>query len=466
LVGALGLCAWLVGAQIAFVRSLARFDDALGVTQTVDPAHGTTDRRFEVTLSVAVDGGTPLPASVRLHRPVAVTELDVDAECHLSAGESRASATAAFRVPLAGKVTFDPPTVRVTDSLGLFSETVRRGGPVTVTAAPPGVDDLRVGRGGEAVAVTYTEHSRRWRGSGITPREVREYVAGDPASHIDWRTTARRGYPHVVEFEAETDRRLVLFVDHRRTMAAGRPGRTKLDYLREVALRIVDAAEEASDPTGLYAVGDEGLTDALEPAANARGYARIRSRLYDSSPTSNGEPTGAGSSHHAAGRAPSTSSVVRSSASGLATAARAASRLRDDDSPLARTVRPFLSARDPYVARVEDDPLFAAIRTSNRRLRGSTCSVILTDDARPARLGESVRLARRGNDRVVVFLAPSVLFEPDALADPAAAYDRYRAFDELRRTLDRLRRVDAYEVGPGERLDELRAAVAPRNGQT
>jgi hypothetical protein len=81
--------------------------------------------------------------------------------------------------------------------------------------------------------------------------------------------------------------------------------------------------------------------------------------------------------------------------------------------------------------------------------------VIFTDDTHRAEVRETVRLAQRGDNRVLVFLTPTVLFEPGGLADLEGAYDRYRSFESFRRDLARLRRVSAFEVGPGDRLDAV-----------
>jgi hypothetical protein len=96
------------------------------------------------------------------------------------------------------------------------------------------------------------------------------------------------------------------------------------------------------------------------------------------------------------------------------------------------------------------------------RLDGAVWTVILTDDSRPERLREAITVARRGGNRVLVFLAPSVLFESGGLADLEAAYDRYVDFEELRRDLAGLPGVSAFEVGPGDRLDAVLATGRER----
>ena len=101
--------------------------------------------------------------------------------------------------------------------------------------------------------------------------------------------------------------------------------------------------------------------------------------------------------------------------------------------------------------------MFATARTRLRRLRGTSWTVLLTDDTHRTETRETAKLARRGSGRCLVFLTPTVLFEPGGLADLESAYARYREFEEFRRGLDSLDRVRAFEVAPGDRIGALLA---------
>ena len=118
---------------------------------------------------------------------------------------------------------------------------------------------------------------------------------------------------------------------------------------------------------------------------------------------------------------------------------------------------PFLEAGQRYVDRIDAQPLFRTVRTHRKRTAGSVWTVIFSDDSHRAELRETVKLARGADDFVVVFLTPSVLFEEGSLSALPDAYDGYLAFEEFRRELDRLDRVSAFEVCPGDRLDALLA---------
>ena len=434
--------AWLLAQQYLFTHRAAALDDHLTVEQSLAPARVATEDPTTITLSLATPDGSPLDVHAEGHRPVAGRAVDdADAILALDRGETAASTTFGVSVPVAGRHAVPQPTLHLSDGRGLFGETIERGPTPALTVEPRAPRNVHVGAGGESVAAAYGEHDAGRIGSGLEPAEVRKYVAGDGAKRIDWKATARLNEPHVREFDAETDRTTVLLIDHRAATGLGRDGQRVLDYLREVAIAYLESARELDDPLGCYAVGDEGLTAAESPSADLDAYTTIRELLTGLDPTET--PAG------------QRGDMARREARTPATARRDAVRLADEDTSFATTLRPFFEAADPYVERVETNPLFATARSRLTRLRGSTWTVILTDDSDRAELREAVKVARRGDDHVVVFLAPRVLYEPDAMADLEAAYDRYLDFEEFRRGLAALDRVEAFEVAPGDRIGAL-----------
>ncbi|MFT4933191.1 MAG: hypothetical protein ACI91T_003096, partial [Natronomonas sp.] len=336
---------------------------------------------------------------------------------------------------------FDRSTVTVTSATGLFRTTFDRGDEPAITVEPNRPRDLHVGEGGERIMAGMGEHVGGRIGPGFEPAEVREYQPGDPISHIDWKATARLDHPHVQEFEAETDRVTALLIDHRAPMAEGPAGETKLDYAREIGLGFVASARQHSDPLGLYTVGDEGLTARRPPEGARDHYDRLRGVLGDLTPTASNS------------QGPDRWTLSPAAARGRASA------LADESGAFARTLGPYFAARDRYVHRLDANPLFGAARLELPKLTGSRWTVLITDDTDRAEVHETVSAARRGNDHVLVFLLPSVLFEPGGLSDLEAAYAEYLEFESFRRDLAAIPRVSAFEVGPGDRL----AAVLDAN---
>jgi uncharacterized protein (DUF58 family) len=448
LAGVVGIGAWLVGTQYAFAWTLVRLDDRLRIEQSVSPERGFTTQQYQVTLSASTVEALPFPVTVSARPSPSVVGLgDDERECRLSAGSERAETTGTFRSPVAGRVQFDAPEVRVTDEFGLFWESFRRGESVTATVEPPQPTDIRTGRGSEFSA-SDSERRSSLGTSSLVYRGIREYVPGDAASQIDWRATARLGGPHVVEFETHTDQQVELVVDRRTTMTVGEPGRTKLDYAREVALSIVDSLEQSRDPVGLLAFDEDGVRTVRDPRSNRDWFATLRALVRDQMTISATAGTASGLAASSSGR------LVTPEAG-----PRAARLLRDDHTSFGASIRPFVADDRVAFDRSNENPFSAAVDAVTRRLSGQAWTVVFTDESDPARTRESVQRARRVNDRVVVFLTPTVLFDPDALDDVEAAYERYRAFESYRRKLDGLSRVDAHEISPGDRVDSILASV-------
>lgn len=445
LVGAAVIGAWLVTTAISFVRDLGRTLEELELEQRTERDRVVTRRNLAVTLSATIDTPSPLRLAVESNPPASTSTTDESSlEVDVDIGNQRAETAYLAAWPHAGTVTLDPPTVTATDRLGLFEQSFATGPAPSVTVAPRTPREIHVGMGGEPVAAAYGEHQAGRHGTGLEPAELREYVPGDAASRIDWKATARLAEPFVREYEVETDRRTVLVVDHRASLGLGLEGETKLDYLREVALAHLESARAFDDPLGCYTVGAEGITGRWLPEVGRQPAARIRQHLDRLAPT----PT---SGRDAAGRT-----------GDPADARRLAERLGADDSAFARTLRPYFERADAYVDRIEGEPLYEAVRSVRETVRGAVWTVLFTDDRDPASLRQAVSVAQRGEGRVLVYLTPSVLFEPGGLADLESAYDRYVEFEDLRRDLTRMDRVDAFEVAPGDRIDAVLSAGRQR----
>jgi len=438
-VGAAGVGAIVLARQYAFLRDLRRLDDDFSVEVTTDAGFVRRDGQTEVTLTVSVPSGTPLPVSVTADLPVIAGSVDRgDRTVTLEPEEETATTTFSVEWPVVGRATIPDPVVSVADTYGMFTESYRRGSETVIRVEPRQPRNVHVGEGGDAVATPFGGHRTDQYGQGTDPAELREYMPGDSVSNIDWKATARLAYPHVREYEVESDRRTLLVVDHRARMADGPEGETKLDYLREVALTVATAAESADDPLGLYAVGNEGLTVDERPSTAADHYRDVQTLLHDLEPT----PSGEANRGQTRGR-------------GMLAARNAATAIENDDSAFGQTLRPYLDTTDRYVRKMDEDPLFGTMRTYVDRLGSDHWVLLFTDDADRTTLRETVRLARSNGNHVVCFLSPAVLYETGSLSDLDDAYGRYADFESFRRELAQMERVSAYEVGPGERLSAL-----------
>lgn len=450
LVGVVALAGWLLARSLVFVRRVTHLDDSLSVEQSLASGHAAVDDPVHGVLAATIDEPTALHVTIDGGLPASLRVVDDSASIELPAGAR--SAEAAFRVEpaVAGAFRFRAASVHVTDPSGLFEETFLRGSEPSLVVEAPSPHDLHVGTGGERITVTYGDHPGGALGTGLEPAEIREYVPGDAAKRIDWKATARLVTPHVREFESETDREFVMLFDHGPSTGTGRAGRTELDYLREVALGMLNAARTFDDPVALYTIDGAELSGIAPPRATSDAYESIRLRLHDLETTPPIESLD------------SMTPVVSP-----ATAHRFGSALGPDDDPLARTLRPFFRASGAYVRRLENKPLFDAARTAINRHHGSTWIVIFTDDSDRAAVRETTRLVGRRGNHAMVFLAPSLLYDPNRTTDLESAYQQYLAFEEFRRDLTQMPNVDAFEVGPGDRLnailsDRKRGRTRPR----
>lgn len=441
-IGATMIGAWLLGRHYAFVRALDDVADDLSLTQELASDRIVADQPTPLSLVATLHEPTPLELTIEPGLPIA-TATDRAVDLSLEPGDYQAEDVVDVRWPIAGTFRFNPPTIHARDPFGLFEGRIDRGPTPTVTVEPQGLRDVHLGKGGDPIRRSFSEHEADPLEGGLEPAEIREYVSGDAARLIDWNVTARMDRPYVRTFETNTDRQAVLFVDHRGSMATGSEGETKLDYARDVALSIADRVQRNADPIGLYAIGEEGVSVRLPPRSSGRHYASVRSRLHDLAATPND-----GALPRRRGR-------------------RSHSRTRridamDDASTFATRLRSYAGTTETDTRNIGDDPLLAAVKTQLRRIGGRTWTVIISDDAHRTELREATLFARRNGNRVLVVLAPTVLFESDGLADLAEAYDRYGEFETFRRSLDRLERVSAIELAPSDRLTAVLAAGRTR----
>lgn len=475
LVGSALIGAWLLTHQYRFTRDLEQTVESLSVVQSPARMAVQTGDETPVTLTATREAKTELTLEIAAGLPVTATAIRPFL-ISLEPGVEQANRTRTVTWPVAGRHTFDKVTITATD--GLFRETMTLGSTPTMIVEELSPPSIHVGEGGDRIATSYGSHESRRTGTGIEPAELREYHPGDTGKRIDWKATARHTTPYVREYEAESDRRTLLVVDHRSSLAMGPQGETKLEALREVALVIARNTRRLNDPLGLVTVGDGGITSYRKLASPAVNYRPVRRQLLALEPTiaadtavSNRKGTSIKNSTEAdlsgsgAFRSSitqlSTVSAGRNSVSFLqrnttpADAERSFSDLEETDDTFARTLRPFYSDRQRYQERIAEEPLYGATHKGVTNAQNSIWTVICTDDSRPAELRETVSLARQGGNEVLVLLTPSVLYEPGGLADIEQAYDRYVEFEEFRRKLTRTRNVTAVEVGPVDRLSAI-----------
>ncbi|MBX7134706.1 MAG: DUF58 domain-containing protein [Fimbriimonadaceae bacterium] len=149
-----------------------------------------------------------------------------------------------FRPLRRGKFRWESLEVYGTDALGLvtMSKSYRtEPAELTVYPAPITVSVPITPASGWG---TSEADSGKFRGSGIEPRGVREYVAGDPMRYVHWTSSARSGKLMVKEFESGSGLSFLFLLQRTRGTEIGSGGSTTLEamcghcaYLAEQYLR-------------------------------------------------------------------------------------------------------------------------------------------------------------------------------------------------------------------------------------
>lgn len=436
LFGAALVGGWLLARQYAFIDELRTTIEHLHVSQRLERDRVAANTPVAFTLLASL--GRPSSLGLRVQGGVPTTaESHDDAELGIVPGGREARKAIDLEWDIAGTFEFQEATVTAADPYGMFTEEISLGETPKITVEAGGPRSVHLGRAGDRIRRALGQHESDPLNVGLEPEEVREYVPGDTVRMIDWKATARLDSPHVRTFESETDRTIALVVDSRAEMGRGVEGETKLDYARHAALLFLSEARANHDPLGLYTVDEDGTAHTTAPTATNRGYAAIRAQLYELE-TSGVPPDGHDNTRKRRQRPTTT--------------------LKDDNSTFARTLRTYLSRGGSRSRDTTGKPLLSTVRSNIERLQGTIRTVIVTDDTDESEVYEAAMAARRGNNRVLVVLAPSVLFGTDGVGDLSTAYRRYQEFETFRRSIASVDRVDAIELAPGDRLSAVLSA--------
>lgn len=432
LVGTVGVGTWLLATAWTTARTFRRLNDTTTVEYTVDTPTTQVGSTATATLRVtrpASVASTPVQVSVSMPPGIQVTP-DTEPSATLAAGETTATVVVTMETPVAGAFDLPDPALNMTDTSALYTETVHQHAETQLTVLPP-EPTVHVGKGGEAYGNAFGEHPTDRPGPGIAVRELRQYLAGEDAMNIDWKSTARLGEPYVRETEGETDRHTALIVDHRGETAQTAGPEPPLEYIREAALALTTGASEAGDPVSLQTVGDDGITDAIPPGSDPSTYSRVQSKLL---------------------KLESTTAAPEQS---WATSTRGLSLDESllSNSQMAQTLQPYQTATRQRI--VTDEPFVTAVKQTRNEFGTGAWFVLITTDEDPVQLQESVTAATAGGATVLVLVVPTVLFDNERVETIADTYNAYTEFEELRKSLDAHPRVTALELAPGDRLQAV-----------
>jgi len=129
--------------------------------------------------------------------------------------------------------------------------------------------------------------STRTRGGGMEPDGVRPYVPGDPLRRMHWKTVARTGRLHVIEFEDAGSLSARIILDCFKGGVAGDEPYTSFEYMIRAAASLAGEAARigsivelvCTQPTGLEGGPGRGpahLRNLLDALAHVEAKAEVR----------------------------------------------------------------------------------------------------------------------------------------------------------------------------------------------
>jgi uncharacterized protein (DUF58 family) len=122
---------------------------------------------------------------------------------------------------------------------------------------------------------------RRARPPGATTAfsGLRDYLPGDDIRRVNWKATARRDAPVMIETEAERGQQVMILLDCGRLMTAPAGRLTKLDHAVNAALLLGWLAQQQGDRVGLLAFTDD-IERFLPPQRGPAQVNRLAEALY------------------------------------------------------------------------------------------------------------------------------------------------------------------------------------------
>jgi len=428
----IGVGTWILAHELQFMRSIRRIQsaDPAVVTQSVmnTGVHDGTNPSLRVQFSDTVNETAKLDASIDVTVPSTLLT-DTVTPRHVP-DNGTVNFDVSLQLPVAGSFEIPTPELHITSAHGLFDETIQAGNACSFIVDPASL------RGG-----TRRQDDALDSMSSFAPGNVREYAPGDPMNRIDWKATARLGELHVREPDPESIRETHLFVDQREPMREGPPGRTKLDYAREIGLAITGQAANNEDPLQVSFVDHGQVFDSQSVTAGEAAYEHVRRRLYDLA----------------------SDSYDQSSTTDFRTgkplrfgrnAAHKAGTLADDDDVYSRTLAPYFETMTAYSAELTSEELLKSVRASLHARDGDPWFVIVTDDSNRQEVRVTTELVADYGIELTVFVLPTIRFVDGNAPKPIDEDTTSREFQAFLDTLNAIPGITAFEAGPGKPLPD------------
>jgi uncharacterized protein (DUF58 family) len=249
---------WLAFGIVAVADAAIRPRLGALVAQRELPTRWPLGRGCEFTLRLHNPGARPLRVRIRDSWPEALDGARDQEPISISAAGS-ASVQQSAIARARGRHEFGAVHVEAASPLGLWRHRSVLDAPGTVDVYP----DWAPGRAALAqaeLAAREGQRRMRRRGEGTEFESLREYRPGDALVHLDWKATARRGFPVSRQFQVERNHDLVLALDCGRLMGARFAGVAKLEHALHAVLALAEAGVRQGDRVGFFAFDESTLT--------------------------------------------------------------------------------------------------------------------------------------------------------------------------------------------------------------
>jgi uncharacterized protein (DUF58 family) len=116
-------------------------------------------------------------------------------------------------------------------------------------------------------------HKSPYHGFSVEFAEHRQYMPGDPVTHLDWKVFGKTDRYYLKEFEEETNLRCQILIDCSGSMGFGSREITKFEYARTLAAALAYLMQGQKDAVGLTAFSDKLMCDL--PARSSRAHLHL-----------------------------------------------------------------------------------------------------------------------------------------------------------------------------------------------
>ncbi len=236
---------------------------------------------FQDILTLRNDGPGVVTGEVRDVFPAECLPRRAASEFTLEPGQERRLVTPC-RIPRRGKHSFGPIWLRAAGPQGLMEVQRAVDTPGEIKVLPETFasrEELQKDLGAQVLLLDKIARARQL-GAGTEFVSLDEYRQGDDPRRIDWRSTARQGFPIVRRYQVERHRDVLILIDSGRLMGATTPRGSKLDCAVDAALNLARVALQSGDRCGI-GVFDSSLRGYLAPIAGSKSLGNLVDCVYD-----------------------------------------------------------------------------------------------------------------------------------------------------------------------------------------